>query len=192
MAEIRTWRDWLKDQGVDRLVLLGHGRGGNQVAWYASDYPDDDFVSGLVLLAPMTRDPDRQAERYQRRYRQPLKPLLRRSYRLTANLQGRKLMSDVDFLTCADTQVTAESFFSYYGPDLRLDTPELLDLVHHRVLAIAGTRDPLAPDLPQRLGENAAQENVEVRLFPGAGHLFLGEHSERVVTETLRFLVTPR
>lgn len=36
--EIGLWLNWLQQQGVKQVVLLGHSRGGNQTAWYATEH----------------------------------------------------------------------------------------------------------------------------------------------------------
>ena len=55
VGEIETWINWLKKQGAKNITILGHSRGGAQVALYASRQPDP-LVKRLVLLAPATRD----------------------------------------------------------------------------------------------------------------------------------------
>ena len=44
LDEIGAWLGWLKGEGAERVVLLGHSRGGNQVAWFAAER-DDPLVS---------------------------------------------------------------------------------------------------------------------------------------------------
>ncbi|MEJ2118975.1 MAG: hypothetical protein P8Y36_14265 [Alphaproteobacteria bacterium] len=37
LEEIRNWVEWLKEKGATKIILAGHGRGGNQVAIYAKN-----------------------------------------------------------------------------------------------------------------------------------------------------------
>jgi len=52
IGEIAAWADWLKQQGRHQLILMGHSRGGLQVAQYQAARHDPAVVS-LALLAPM-------------------------------------------------------------------------------------------------------------------------------------------
>lgn len=51
--EIAAWVEWLKGEGAERLAVMGHSRGGNQVARYLADQADP-MVEKAVLLAPQT------------------------------------------------------------------------------------------------------------------------------------------
>ena len=63
-AEIATWIEWLKGQGVDQVLLAGHSRGGSQVAAYSQNA--DAIVMGQVLIAPSTWSRKYAAKAYQR------------------------------------------------------------------------------------------------------------------------------
>jgi dienelactone hydrolase len=52
LDEIAAWADWLKKQGRHQLILLGHSRGGLQVAQYQAAR-HDPAVLALALVAPM-------------------------------------------------------------------------------------------------------------------------------------------
>lgn len=51
LEEIDAWTDWLLGEGLGPAALVGHGRGGAQVAWYLAE-TDEKRVNATVLLAP--------------------------------------------------------------------------------------------------------------------------------------------
>ena len=53
MRELGLWVNWLQRQGADKLVLMGHSRGGNQVSWYDLEH-DGPAIQAVVAVAPMT------------------------------------------------------------------------------------------------------------------------------------------
>jgi pimeloyl-ACP methyl ester carboxylesterase len=168
VAEIGAWLDWLAARGARRVALFGHSRGGNQVAWYAAER-DDPRVTGLVMLAPMTWDAERAADRYRKRFGAELAPLLERARGMAADA----VMEVPGFLHCSGpTRVTARAFRGYYGDDRRKDTPALLPEIGLPTLVAVGRDDRRVPDLAgrlQRLGETARREAL---LLADSGHMF--------------------
>ena len=64
--EISLWVDWLKKNGASRITILGHSRGGNQVARYVSRSPDP-IVSSAILVAPSTWEKGKEILEYKSR-----------------------------------------------------------------------------------------------------------------------------
>ena len=48
--ELGAWLSWLQSEGADDIVLIGHSRGGNQVARFIVDH--DPSVEAAILIAP--------------------------------------------------------------------------------------------------------------------------------------------
>jgi len=136
VAEIGAWADWLKQQGVTRITLLGHSRGGAQTALYASQ-TKNRLIKAVVLIAPATRD-NTDAATYQRNFNRPLAPVLERAQGLHKAGKDSAVLDKISLLTCGDTSATANSFLSYYAPaaqTLRVDTPALLSKIKQPILA---------------------------------------------------------
>jgi len=107
-AEIGAWVDWLKKQGARRVVLLGHSRGGAQTAQYAAEL-NPKIVQAVILMAPAIRENTDPAE-YQRRFQQPLAPVLAQAQKLVKAGKGRSVLEHVGLLNCDDTSDTADAF----------------------------------------------------------------------------------
>jgi pimeloyl-ACP methyl ester carboxylesterase len=170
-AEIAAWLDWLAAEGKERVVLMGHSRGGNQVAWTLAE-AERPIVAGAVLLAPMTWSAPAVAAAYDAASPTPLADLLQRAGR------GEQL-EGVRFLHCETATVAGDSFTSYYADDPRFDTPTLLAGIEKPILLIAGSEDAVVPDLAERL-DGLKQANVATLTVEGADHFFLDLYAEEV------------
>lgn len=176
--EIDAWVDWLKKQGVGPITLMGHSRGGNQTAWYASMHDSDAAIVRIVLLAPQIWSAQKQARDYEKRYKTPLAPILKRAQRLLQEGKGKTMLEDIGFIYCPDAKVSAASFASYYTPDSRMDTPSLLPLISKPVLVIAGSEDQVVKGLIDEMKAYTDRENVTFVTIDGADHFFLNFFAE--------------
>lgn len=171
LTEIDLWLNWLKEQGADNITLLGHSRGGNQAAWFASEQ-DDPALKKVVLIAPQMWDIDYEHKNYQERYETELQPIFEKANKLVATGKGDTLLKDVDFIYCQDTDVTAEAFVNYYKDDPRKDTPGLLKNINEPVLVFAGTEDTVVKGLEKKVEPLADGKQVKLVVIDGADHMF--------------------
>ena len=177
--EIDAWVEWLRGQGVERIALLGHSRGGNQVARYAAADPDP-AVSSVILVAPQTWDAESAAADYEKRYETPLAPVLEEAESLVAAGKGGQLMGPMGFIYCEDTEATAAAVTSYYAPDPALDTPTVIPDIEVPVLVYAGTADQVVDGLVEAVEPLADGERVRLEVLDGAGHFFRDLYSEDI------------
>ena len=106
LDEIGLWLDWLKGQGAQNVILMGHSRGGNQTAWFAAERPDP-VVKKVVLIAPQTWDEQEQAASYKEHYGVPLAPLLTKAEAMSANGKGQEMLYHISFIYCPDASASA-------------------------------------------------------------------------------------
>lgn len=187
VSEIGLWLDWLKAQGADSVVLLGHSRGGNQTARFAAAN-DDPAVRAVILVAPQTWSADYAARGYESRYGVPLAPVLARAEALVADGKGDHLM-EVDFIYCEDTRAAAEAVVSYYRPDEDMDTPHVVARLEKPVLVFAGSADNVVKDLTEKMEPIAARkENVRFEVIEDAGHFFRDLFAEDLADIAVEFI----
>lgn len=179
VGEIGAWLDWLRKQGVREVALLGHSRGGNQVARFAS-HMTNPAVKAVFLVAPQTWTARRQAEEYRQRYHTDLQPILARAQKMVAAGKGTEFMNGVDFLYCPHTRVTAESFVSYYAPAPDMDTPHLLPQIRVPVTVFAGSADTVESDLVAEVRPLADDRHVSLVVIDGADHFFRDLYSDEI------------
>lgn len=137
LDEIGLWLSWLKGQGVENITLMGHSHGGNQTAWFAAERPDP-MVKKVALIAPQTWDEQGQAASYERGYGVPLSQRLDQARQLVGAGKGQEIISDIGFIYCPGANASAEAFVSYYEPDPRMHTPNLIPEIKVPVLVVAG------------------------------------------------------
>ncbi len=187
LDEIGQWLAWLKQQGVEDLVLLGHSRGGNQTAWFAAER-DDPVIKKVVLVAPQTWNKDEDAAGYEKRYGKPLAPVLARANDLVAKKKSASMLEKVDFIYCTGTSATASAVVSYYNPDPRLDTVYLLPKIAKPVLVFVGSEDKVIVGLAEKVAPVAEKSAVEMVVIDGADHYFRDLYAEDLVDQVIEFI----
>lgn len=184
--EIGVWVDWLKTQGTQRVTLLGHSRGGAQTALYAVER-DNALVKAVVLMASAIRE-NTDAAGYQQRYEKPLAPVLEKAQKLVKAGKGGTVLEHIDLLNCPDTSASADSFVSYYGQDLRLDTPTLIPKIGKPTLVVVAGNDEVVVGLDKKVAPLADGKRMQVKVIEGAGHFFRDLYADDAVDVIDTFL----
>jgi len=187
LNEIGAWVDWLKSKGSDNIVLMAHSRGGNQTAMF-TDQNNDPVVKAQILIAPQTWSAAEATAGYEKRYQQPLQPLLTKAETL-ADKGGEQWLERTGFIYCADSKVTPDSFLSYYTPNEHLDTPTLLTSARLPTLVFYGTEDDVVTDLAEKMAV-VSNDKVTTIGVEGSDHFFLDLYADEVIEGTLEFLET--
>lgn len=186
VAELDTWMNWLKEQGASKVAILGHSRGGNQVAWYASE-KDSDLLEKVIAVAPATWDAAESAKGYEERYQKPLADIMAEATKLIDESKGATAMEVPGFVYCEKTKAAADSLVSYYKDDERKDTPKLLPKIKKPVLIVVGSADEVVADLPAKL-EGVKQDNLTVETVDGADHFFMDLYADEVADKVATFV----
>jgi pimeloyl-ACP methyl ester carboxylesterase len=183
LDEIGAWLGWLREAGAEKIVLLGHSRGGNQTAWYAAEHLSGDDVGAVVLIAPMTWSDTRAREFYQKTHGTDITPVIARATSAPEN----EMLNDIPFLFYPGASATAGSYLSYHGDEYRLDTPQLLPKIEPPALVVAAENDEIVDDLPERV-EELGQDDVRLITIPGADHFFKGQFAVEAADAVSDFL----
>lgn len=186
IAELDAWMGWLKEQGASKVALLGHSRGGNQVAWFAAE-KDSALLEKVVMVAPATWDANKSATEYEERYKKPLAVVLAEAQKQVDAGKGDTVTELPGFVYCEKTKATADAIVSYYRDDKRKNTPDLLPQIKKPMLIVMGSADTVVADLPAKL-EDVKQDNLTVETVDGADHFFLDLYADELVEKTTRFL----
>ncbi len=179
--EINLWLEWLKSQGADEIILIGHSRGGNQTAWYSSLHPKAAIAQ--ILIAPATWSEQSEHDDYENRYGQSLQSVLSQAEKMKPD----DMMKTTNFIYCADTQVTAGSFINYYKPDPRFNTPTLLQTTTLPSFVIIGSEDQTVSNLSESM-EAVDNAKVESLLIEDADHYFRDLYADEIVEGIIEFL----
>lgn len=181
ISEIGVWQKWLKNNGAQGIILMGHSRGGNQTAWFANE--NTSAAKAQILIAPATWDATTDAATYQNRNQQQLQPLLTRAEDMSAG----QWLENTDFIYCQDSKVSAGSFVSYYQPDTRFDTPTLLQQAKLPSLVIIGSDDSTVSDLQEKM-PGVSNDRVQSIVIEGADHYFRDLYADEVIENITDFL----
>ncbi len=190
VEEIAAWVEWLKQQDANTIWVLGHSRGGNQVALYLLRR-HDPAVKKAVLLAPMSYDPEIAAKKYAKRFGMKLDVALQAAHTLLKGGRGDEPVNWRGLIYCRDATGTARAFLSYHAPRKEFDTPTLLPKLPVPVLVIVPENEEIYPDLPAKMKEvtrTAGREKIRVMVIEGADHFFTEFASEDVADAVVEFL----
>lgn len=185
--EIAAWVNWLKSKGAEKIALLGHSRGSNQVAWYTTEKPNTS-VKAAVLIAPGSLSTDDLAHDYKSRFGKELGPLLEKARQQIKSGKGKEKIIKVNVVYCKDTQTTAETLVSYHGFDPRLDAYNSLDKIRLPVLMIGGSADEITPGVAEKTKPHADGKRVQVVNIDGADHFFRDLYAEEAADAINAFL----
>jgi len=187
LDEIGAWLNWLKSEGANNVALMGHSRGGNQTAWFAAERLSAQ-ITKVVLLAPQTWNESVQSSSYEKRYGAPLSQIINKAQSLVDAGKGHEMMAQTGFIYCPDTKVQAASFVSYYTPDKRMHTPNLIPDIKVPVLVVAATEDTVVKGLPEAMATLVDSGSAEMVVIDGANHYFLDFYSEDVADAIDEFI----
>lgn len=186
LNEVGVWLDWLKKQGANKVTLMGHSRGGNQIAWFAAEH-DRAQIDKVVLIAPATSE-QQSPEDYQKKYDKPLSSVLNKAQKLVDKGQADQMMKNVDFIYCEKAQVTAGAFVDYYTAKPQFDTPYLIKAPAKRTLVVVASEDQAVPELPERLAPLEGTPNLSIKTIDGADHFFMDFFNEDLAAMAVEFI----
>ncbi len=187
ILEIDLWEKWLRSQGVQRIVLIGHSRGGNQTAWYAAEQ-GGATLQGAILVAPQTWDYAQVQAEFASKAGHPLDEMLTVAEQMIADDKGDEFMPTTHFVYCADAKVTANSFADYYRDEPRMDTPSLVEQIPVPVLVFAGSEDTVVPGLAEKMEPLAEADKAQFVVIDGADHFFRDLYMDDLVDEAVSFI----
>ena len=179
VAEIDAWVGLLVEQGWRNIVIVGHSRGGAQVALYRTLHQIDQ-VQGLVLLAPALWHGDAVHARYGARSEATLDEVLEEARSTDAELIG-----PYPLLSCDRATARPSTFLSYYAATVPKHTPDLLTRVDVPVQVFVGSNDRIAQWSDQDHASLGEMEHVRFVEIDGAGHFFRDLYLDDVVDEML-------
>jgi pimeloyl-ACP methyl ester carboxylesterase len=186
-SELDAWMGWLKAEGYGPVTLLGHSRGGNQIArFHVETNPDD--VRALVLIAPSTHDAEEAAASYEAQSGMPLIVRLDQATELLRMDQPATTLKDVRFLYCETLDVSPSAFLGYYRPDPHNDTPTAISDIDTPTLVIIGSEDTVVADLPERMAALGDRDNITTVTIDGADHFFRDFFADDVAAAVAEFL----
>ncbi len=188
VAQIGTWVRWAREQGHQKIALLGHSRGGNQVMRYAST---DDDLFGLILLAPANQNSFVNAVKsLEESTGQPLNDVLTQAEKMIAEGRGQEAMDMEGFIYCETGKPTARAIIGNYQDDGKFDTVSMLSKYPKPSLVLGGAADNIVPEV-DLLFAPAAGDLARVEMIEDADHFFLDFFAEDAADLSSDYLDQP-
>ena len=185
LDEISAWVDWLRQQGVADIVLLGHSRGANQVMVYSATHRDPE-VKQLILLAPGTAEIKKA---YQVRYGYDIEKLVSEAREMVAANKANELMEQTDFGICPQSDVSAKTFLSYYADDVPFNNfDEFLPRLNRPTLITTGSMDERFPNTEEKIAPYVDGKMIHHTEIEGAGHFFRDFNIDEAMEAAVEFL----
>ena len=176
--ELGFWMKQIKSWGYNSINLVGHSRGGAQIASYAKNHKEN--INKLFLIAPQVWGKHHQQDNFQSPLKLPLDDVLKK---LQANPQMR--LKNQQVLHCSNAIVTSESFLSYYDEFPEKNTPTIIKTTTIKTKIYLGDSDPLSKKLLAQNDIFEANENIETQMIEDADHFFRDFAIEDIVSDML-------
>ncbi len=177
--EIDAWVRWLQAQGWRDVILLGHSRGGAQVALFEQRRAPE-IVSRLVLLAPLMWREEEVRQGYDAGSDTPLAKVL-----AEARGSNESLMGPYPLLSCPAVLATPETFISYYDPSIPRHTPNIIRALTLPVDIYLGNEDEIAAWRAEDLAVIGNLPDVRLITVAGADHFFRDLYLDEAVEDML-------
>lgn len=165
IAEIFKWVDWLEKQGHDKIVLVGHSSGSQELLAAAAAHPRKS-LHGLYLTSLFYLNG-------------PELGVSQTELDTAKNLIGTNHVQKYSFLFCSNNYLaTAESFLSYNKLTRNKILNNLKSVQEKGIKTIVAMGS--ADKRYRKVGENWLDElkatGVEMTVIEGANHFFSDEH----------------
>ena len=159
--EIKRWIQWLKKQGHQSIVLIGHSSGNLQLISFVQNNTEP-AINALIAVSPGTIwNPYKQVQTVD-----DILDATKTTKTSTDKLSKYSLgFCDNNYMT------TAENFLSYSNwTEGRL--LKSLQTIGIKTLVITGDNDPYVPD---NWAKKLVENNVHIEVIKGANHFYSGE-----------------
>ena len=159
--EIQLWLEWLKQQGYQSIILIGHSSGNLQLISFLQQNRDP-AIKALIAVSPGTIwNPYKQEE-----------TIADIKKATAAKNSSPKTLNKYTLGFCEENyNSTAENFLSYanWTESHLLKSFKELNLANQ---VIIGSSDPY---IPSQWAEKLRNANIKVTIIKGANHFFSGE-----------------
>jgi pimeloyl-ACP methyl ester carboxylesterase len=191
VPELAHWMKFLRDKGYHKIVLVGHSRGGAQVAAFAKwlllkgSALASHELSQIYLIAPMTWNADKVKSSFNRNAKLFLSELLS-----TAVKKPELVIKNQNILHCKNANITGASLLSYYSNHPNKNTPSLLVNIPIATRIYLGDQDTSITST--YISKRAILESnplITMRIIEDADHYFRDFAADDLVTDMIENLV---
>ncbi len=179
--EIDAWLKKLEKLGYKNIALIGHSRGGAQVATFASK--NSNRIKAAFLIAPLIWSQQKQQVAYRKNAKVDLNKLLKK-LKPSEQLE----LESQDILHCKNATISNRAFHSYYSPIPEKNTPNILKSINLPTKIYLGDSDPLTIGFKAQFSQYSNNEMVTQMLVEDADHYFRDFAVEEIVSDILEMI----
>lgn len=166
-------------------MLIGHSRGGSQMASFAVENPDQ--IKATFLIAPLVWDKNQVHNAYR-----PLsKTTLAQQLEIIKN-QPLDNLSNQNVFHCLNAKVSGEAFLSYYDELPNKNTPSLIKSISVPTKIYLGDNDPLTKWFMSQESIISGNNMISTMMIEDADHFFRDFAVEDVVSDIIKSLPKER
>ncbi|PHS15655.1 MAG: hypothetical protein COA86_13310 [Kangiella sp.] len=177
--ELDFWLTWIEDKGYKNIHIIGHSRGGVQVAQFSAN--QSKRIKKVFLIAPLVWNLKQTAISFSQYNKQDLKEFL-----VKVSSQSKKNLFEINqALHCKNTKISSESFISYYDSKPAKNTVELLAKIKNSIYVYLGDSDPLTPTFNLYYSKVGKLEHVVLKTIEDADHYFRDFATEDIVEDII-------
>ncbi len=177
-AEIDLWVNYLLSQGYEDIAILGHSRGGAQIASYA--VLNTQKIKQLILIAPMVWEKNTVHGRFNQSNSTELSKLIASSKNKPQDL------SNIDILHCKNATISATAFLSYYENTPIKNTPQIIANSKIPTYIYLGSEDPLTKRFTSQQNLFEKNPHISTLFIDGSDHFFRDFYADEIVTDLLK------
>ena len=174
-TEIDRWVKKANQLGYKNVALIGHSRGGAQVASYLVNHSKN--IHSAYLLAPMTWVKSDINKHYNPTLKASLNQLITK-----AKATPEKPLKNLPVLHCKNAEATSSAFISYYDESPQKNTPSLLEKISLPTMVFLGEQDSLTLDFLKQKSLLKSNTQVSIKMIEDADHFFRDFAAEDVVS----------
>ncbi|MFT6732173.1 MAG: esterase/lipase [Polaribacter sp.] len=180
--ELNIWLTWLENKGYKNIHVIGHSRGGAQVAQFSIN--QSKRINKVFLIAPMVWDSNKTSDSFIQSNKKKLNELLK-----TISTQTSEQLFNINqAFHCSNTKISNEAFISYYDSKPIKNTVELFAKIKNPVYVYLGDSDRLTKDFNQQFSILKKQPHVVVKTIEDADHYFRDFATEDIVEDIISVL----
>ncbi|MDQ7049327.1 MAG: alpha/beta fold hydrolase [Enterobacterales bacterium] len=184
-VEIAAWVKLVEGKGYKNIVLVGHSRGGAQIAQFVIEHPES--VKQAFLIAPMTWKASESEKAFDPKDTTALGRWLSQAQNASNNT--KQLISGKNILHCDNATVSLESLVSYYSPIPDKNTPHIISKVQIPTRIYLGSNDPaITNSINQQEALYLDNKMVSRKVIEDADHYFRDFAAEDIVADMLQQL----
>jgi len=177
-SEIDHWINKANQLGYKNIALIGHSRGGAQVASYLTNHSKN--IHSAYLLAPMTWVKSDINNSYDSNSIKPLRELI-----IKAKANPEKYLKNLPILHCNNATSKAGAFVSYYDELPQKNTPSLLEKLNLATTVFLGDQDSLTVNFLKQKSLIENNPKITIKIIEDADHFFRDFAAEDVVSHII-------